>query len=212
MSVCFHTQVGIVLAQISRSSSRRCCLRRWCWERGRWGQRSSSDCCRGGQSEGTACLNQPVQTKWTCWFLFAVVCVCVCVNLTSSPVFLCPAPQAHWSPLYSHLCSSLQVSASGTEWPGTSVSDEDAWEHTGLFMLCVILFFPNVRACFCLVCISVPSVLCPTCCSSGMKLSAPSAEDGDGVPLRTTNNKLKAHHRSPFVVLETELCSQQGRG
>lgn len=75
---------------------------------------------------------------------------------------------------------------------------------------CYSVVLPSVHACTCFVCIFVPSVFCPTCCSGGMKLSAPSAEDSDGVPLRTTNNKLKAHHCCPFVPLETELCSQQG--
>lgn len=81
--------------------------------------------------------------------------------------------------------------------------------HIGVFMDMSFCFFPNVHARTCFVC-CLPSVFCPTCCSGGMKLSAPSAEDSDEVPLRTTNNKRKGHHCCPFVALETELCPQQG--
>lgn len=56
-------------------------------------------------------------------------------DLSSHRVSLCPGAQAHWSTLHPHLCSALQVSASGTEWPGTTVSKN--WTGCLLASTCV---------------------------------------------------------------------------
>lgn len=186
-------------------------------EGGRWEQQSSSDSCRGEWCEGTALFNPPVQT------VTPVVFFLEHVFLSHYLPSLCPGAQAHWSPLHPHLCSAVQVSASGTEWPGTTVSkNQTDCLRANIFIttcapmqecFCVVL-------CYCayvcqrvhLLCLGFcPSVFCPSCCSWRMKMSPPSAEDSTRVPLRTTNYKLRAHH-CPHVELETELCSQQGRG
>lgn len=103
-----------------------------------------------------------------------------------SPRLLCPGAQAHWSSLHPHLCSALQVSASGTERPGTTVSKQLYCVSTIVFCLRFFLFL--------FFWLPPPSVWC----SCRMKTSPPSVEDSARAPLRTTNYKLGACHRPPL--------------
>ena len=125
-------------------------------------------------------FNPLVQSVTFFFFFFAASSMYFCLTTSppAPPCLLCPGAQAHWSSLHPHLCSALQVSASGTERPGTTVSKQ-------LYCVSAIVFclrFPP------------PSVWCPC----RMKTSPPSAENGARAPLRTTNYKLGARHRPPL--------------
>lgn len=112
--------------------------------------RCSDSCrssCRGEQCDGTALFNPAVHT--VTHILFSSWSVQFCLTI---PLPLCPGAQAHRSSLHPHLRSALQVSASGTERPGTSVSKQTAYgEHFVCTSrsACVALWF-----CHC-VCLSV---------------------------------------------------------
>lgn len=199
---------------------RHACARGGDGERGRREQRANPDSCRGERREGSALFIPPVQTSVTPCCFTSPACICC---LTASPpyVSLCPGAQAHWSPLHPHLCSALQISASGTKRPGTTVSKSKTGRlYVSVFITtrvhvqeCLRAFFflsACVHFAFVWVVLSLP-VICPSRCSCRMKMSPPSAEDSAGAPQRTTNYKPRAHH-CPHVELVTELCSRQGRG
>lgn len=100
------------------------------------------------------------------FLLFSTLSVYFCLTPSPLCVSLRPGAQAHWSSLHPYLCSTLQVSASGAEWPGTTVSKSQTrnkkrhfYNHvcaSGLVWYCV----------FAIVCVSAFALCVCVFCSS----------------------------------------------